>query len=65
MMKDYVPGSGSGGNGSEHPGQSQTNGGFSGGGAKAVTGYGASTCPKVSDTPKPKDGSKKSPKIFG
>ena len=65
-MKGYVPGSGSGGAGSKHAGQGgTTNKGGQGSTSSGPVFSKPQSCQKVSDTAKPKDNSKKSPKIFG
>lgn len=61
----YVPDAGSGGNGSNHKGQSKHNEGGKGTQRESLSHYPASSISHGGDTPKPKDGSKKSPKIFG
>jgi hypothetical protein len=68
MPKDvgyYVPGKGSGGNGSKHMGQSVENSGGQGSPTKGPVSYPSSAMSMPADTAKPTDGSKKSPKIFG
>lgn len=61
----YVPGSGSGGAGSKHVGQTVHNSGGQGSPTKGPVSYPSSACSMPADTAKPKDGSSKSPKIFG
>lgn len=65
MDKGYVPGKGSGGNGSAHVGQSVYNEGGMGSPTKGPVSYPSTAMSPPGDTAKPKDGSKKSPKIFG
>lgn len=63
---NYVPDKGSGGAGSNHKGQSVEKSGGQGTARKSFGAYGSSAANLSGmDTPKPKDTSKKSPKIFG
>lgn len=64
-MGNYVPGKGTGGAGSKHQGQSKHNEGGQGTVTNGPSGYPSTSMPMPADTPRPKDGSKKSPKIFG